>query len=81
MSEAPVGRASDLQVVAPYWLDRPDEEALEIAAEARRNGFPVTEIHARLASYREAGASAIGLVPATAEDPAGRRTLAALAPR
>jgi probable F420-dependent oxidoreductase len=29
----------DLQVVAPFWLDRPDEEVLDIAAEARRNGF------------------------------------------
>jgi probable F420-dependent oxidoreductase len=28
-----------LQVVAPFWLDRPDEEALEIAGEAARNGF------------------------------------------
>jgi probable F420-dependent oxidoreductase len=29
----------DLQVVAPFWLDRPDEEAVEIAVEAWRNGF------------------------------------------
>jgi probable F420-dependent oxidoreductase len=28
-----------LQVVAPYWLDRPATEVLEIAVEARRNGF------------------------------------------
>jgi probable F420-dependent oxidoreductase len=31
--------AGDLQVVAPFWLDRPDEEVLEIAVEARRSGF------------------------------------------
>jgi probable F420-dependent oxidoreductase len=30
---------ADLQVVAPFWLDRPDNEVIEIAAEARRNGF------------------------------------------
>jgi probable F420-dependent oxidoreductase len=40
-----------------------------------------TQIQARLASYRAAGATRIGVVPATAEDPAGRRVLAALAPR
>jgi probable F420-dependent oxidoreductase len=28
-----------LQVAAPFWLDRPDREALEIALEAQRNGF------------------------------------------
>jgi hypothetical protein len=32
---------SDLQVVAPFWLDRPDDEVIEIAAEAQRNGFGV----------------------------------------
>ncbi|HWX97779.1 MAG TPA: LLM class F420-dependent oxidoreductase [Solirubrobacteraceae bacterium] len=40
----------------------------------------LAEIRARLASYREAGATSIGVVPATAEDPAGRRVLAALRP-
>jgi probable F420-dependent oxidoreductase len=35
-------------------------------------------IEDRLASYLAAGASRIGIVPATAEDPAGRRVLAAL---
>ncbi|MDQ6916114.1 MAG: LLM class F420-dependent oxidoreductase [Actinomycetota bacterium] len=38
------------------------------------------EIQARLASYRAAGATRIGLVPATAEDHAGRRVLSALRP-
>jgi probable F420-dependent oxidoreductase len=32
-------QAGDLGVVAPFWLDRPDEEALEIAVEAWRNGY------------------------------------------
>jgi probable F420-dependent oxidoreductase len=32
-------RQSEIQVVAPFWLDRPDQEAVEIAVEARRNGF------------------------------------------
>jgi probable F420-dependent oxidoreductase len=38
------------------------------------------QIQARLESYRAAGATRIGVVPATAEDPAGRRVLAALSP-
>lgn len=38
------------------------------------------EIAARLSAYRTAGASHIGIVPATAEDPAGARVLEALAP-
>jgi probable F420-dependent oxidoreductase len=40
-----------------------------------------SQIRARLASYRDAGATSIGIAPATAEDPAGRRVLAALGPR
>jgi probable F420-dependent oxidoreductase len=32
-------RSGDLEVVAPFWLDRPEEEAIEIAIQARRNGF------------------------------------------
>jgi probable F420-dependent oxidoreductase len=39
VSAAPSGLPGGLQVVAPYWLDRPDEEVLDIAAEALRNGF------------------------------------------
>lgn len=39
-----------------------------------------SQIRARLSSYREAGATSIGVAPATAEDPAGRRVLAALGP-
>jgi probable F420-dependent oxidoreductase len=29
----------ELEVVAPYWLDRPDKEAVEIAVAAREGGF------------------------------------------
>jgi probable F420-dependent oxidoreductase len=37
---SPSGALSDgLQVVAPFWLDRPELEAVEIAVEASRNGF------------------------------------------
>lgn len=39
MSEVALEHAGDLGVVAPFWLDRPDEEAVEIAVEARRNRF------------------------------------------
>jgi probable F420-dependent oxidoreductase len=39
-----------------------------------------SQIQARLAAYRAAGATRIGIVPATAEDPAGRRLLSALGP-
>jgi probable F420-dependent oxidoreductase len=37
-SAAPVP-PGELHVVAPFWLDRPDEEAIDIAVEARRNGY------------------------------------------
>ncbi len=30
---------SDIGVVTPFWLDRPDDEAVGIAVEAERNGF------------------------------------------
>ena len=39
------------------------------------------QIQARLEHYRAAGATRIGIVPTTAEDPAGRRVLAALGSR
>ncbi|WP_326834227.1 LLM class F420-dependent oxidoreductase [Amycolatopsis rhabdoformis] len=39
-----------------------------------------TEIRSRIAAYRAAGADHVGLVPATAEDPAGRTVLRELAP-
>lgn len=37
------------------------------------------DLAARVAAYHEAGADLVGAVPSTAEDPAGRRVLAALA--
>jgi probable F420-dependent oxidoreductase len=39
------------------------------------------QIRSRLAEYHAAGAHRIGIVPATAEDPAGERVLSALSPR
>jgi probable F420-dependent oxidoreductase len=38
------------------------------------------EVRRRLVAYREAGIDEVGLVPATAGDPGGRRTLEALSP-
>ena len=60
------------------------ELAGEITIELLRQVCAVgseSQIQARLASYRAAGATRIGIVPATAEDPAGHRVLAALRPR
>jgi probable F420-dependent oxidoreductase len=39
------------------------------------------EVAARLAAYRDAGAAVVGVVPATAEDPGGRRALDVCAAR
>jgi probable F420-dependent oxidoreductase len=63
---------------------RRSELAGDITSELLRQVCAVgseDEIRARLASYRAAGATRIGIVPATAEDPAGHRVLAALGPR
>jgi len=63
---------------------RRSELAQEITIELLRQVCAVgseSQIQARLASYRAAGATRIGIVPATAEDPAGHRVLAALRPR
>jgi probable F420-dependent oxidoreductase len=63
---------------------RRSELAAEIPDELLRQVCAIgseSEIRARLASYRAAGARRIGVVPATAEDPAGQRVLAALSPR
>jgi probable F420-dependent oxidoreductase len=62
---------------------RRGELAQEITTELLRQVCAVGsvgEIRARLASYRTAGATRVGIVPATAEDPAGHRVLAALGP-
>jgi probable F420-dependent oxidoreductase len=60
---------------------RRSELASEVPVELLREVCAVgsqTEVRARLDSYRAAGATHIGIVPATAEDPAGGRLLAAL---
>jgi probable F420-dependent oxidoreductase len=57
------------------------ELAQEIPAELLRQVCAIgsaAEISERLASYRAAGATAVGVAPVTAEDPAGARVLAAL---
>ncbi len=55
------GQPSDLEVVAPYWLDRPDEEVLEIAVEARRNGFDTMWLGEMATFDAFALATAVGL--------------------
>ena len=39
MTERAASSPLEVQAVAPYWLDRPDEEALEIAQQALASGF------------------------------------------
>jgi probable F420-dependent oxidoreductase len=59
------------------------ELAQEISIELLRQVCAIgsaSEIRARLASYLAAGATRVGIVPATAEDPGGERVLAALGP-
>lgn len=51
----------ELQVVAPYWLDRPDEEVLEIARQAIANGFPAMWLGEMATFDAFALASAVGL--------------------
>ena len=50
----------------------------ELAAQVGAIGS-AREIAARISAYRDAGADHVGVAPSTAEDPAGRRVLAALA--
>jgi probable F420-dependent oxidoreductase len=50
-----------LSVVAPFWLDRPDKEALEIAAEAWRNGFTTMWLGEMATFDAFALATAVGL--------------------
>jgi probable F420-dependent oxidoreductase len=51
----------DLEVVAPYWLDRPDEEVLDIADAARRNGFEAMWLGEMATFDAFALATAVGL--------------------
>lgn len=61
MTAAASGQPDNLQVVAPYWLDRPDEEVLEIAAQARRNGFDTMWLGEMATFDAFALATAVGL--------------------
>jgi probable F420-dependent oxidoreductase len=61
VSTAAAAAPGELEVVAPFWLDRPDEEAVEIAIEARRQGFAAMWI-GEIASFDAfALATAVGL--------------------
>jgi probable F420-dependent oxidoreductase len=51
----------ELEVVAPYWLDRPDEEVLEIALAARRNDFETMWLGEMATFDAFALATAVGL--------------------
>jgi probable F420-dependent oxidoreductase len=61
VTAAASGQPDNLQVVAPYWLDRPDEEVLEIAAQARRNGFDTMWLGEMATFDAFALATAVGL--------------------
>jgi alkanesulfonate monooxygenase SsuD/methylene tetrahydromethanopterin reductase-like flavin-dependent oxidoreductase (luciferase family) len=51
---------------------------LELSAQVAAVGS-AAEVAARIAAYHDAGADHVGVVPSTAEDPAGRGVLGALA--
>jgi probable F420-dependent oxidoreductase len=61
VTAAEPAQPSDLQVVAPFWLDRPDAEVMEIAAEAHRNGFGVMWLGEMATFDAFALATAVGL--------------------
>jgi probable F420-dependent oxidoreductase len=61
VTQAAAGGRSDLQVVAPYWLDRPDEEVLEIAVEAHLSGFDTMWLGEMATFDAFALATAVGL--------------------
>ena len=42
---SPPAAPQALQVVAPFWLDRPAEEAVDIAVQALRAGYELSLIH------------------------------------
>jgi alkanesulfonate monooxygenase SsuD/methylene tetrahydromethanopterin reductase-like flavin-dependent oxidoreductase (luciferase family) len=62
------GRRSELAGEVPY----------ELLRQVCAVGSP-DEVAARVSAYHAAGAAAVGVVPSTAEDPGGRRALAAVA--
>jgi probable F420-dependent oxidoreductase len=61
LSSATSTQTEELEVVAPFWLDRPDEEAVEIALEARRGGYPTFWVGEMATFDAFALATAIGL--------------------
>lgn len=56
-----------LGVAIPFWLDRPDEEAVDIAQAPGRVGIETAWV-GEMADH-------VTVVPSTAEDPAGQRVL------
>jgi probable F420-dependent oxidoreductase len=54
-------RLADLQVVAPFWLDRPDEEVMDIAAAAARHRFATMWLGEMASFDAFALATAVGL--------------------
>lgn len=84
---------TDIEVALPFWLDRPDHEATDVALAAADTGFAALWIGEMatydafalatsigLRAYADAGADCVAVVPATAEDPGGRVALRALRP-
>jgi len=75
-----------IDVALPFWLDRPDDEALDIALATRDAGLGTLWIGEmatydtgrRIGAYFDAGADVVGVVPSTAEDPSGHRVLSAV---
>ncbi len=61
MSAEPAQRPRVLQVAAPFWLDRPDGEAVEIAVAAERNGFDTMWLGEMASFDAFALATAVGL--------------------
>jgi probable F420-dependent oxidoreductase len=61
VSEVAPEQAGPLQVVAPFWLDRPEQEVLEIATAARRNGFDTMWLGEMASFDAFALATAVGL--------------------
>jgi probable F420-dependent oxidoreductase len=61
VSTGPGASAEDLQVVAPFWLDRPDVEVVDIALEARRSGFETMWVGEMASFDAFALATAVGL--------------------
>jgi probable F420-dependent oxidoreductase len=61
LTAPPSAQPGDLEVVAPFWLDRPDEEAVEIAVEASHNGFAAMWLGEMATFDAFALATAVGL--------------------